>query len=78
MAKRSWRELPPKTRRLIVAAGIVQVTLIGIAHADISRRPAEEIRGPKRLWRLISLVNFVGPLTYFVAGRRRPGELAAR
>lgn len=70
MAKRRWSELSPKTRGVILVLGTVQVLLIGIAHADISRRAPEEIRGPKRLWRLATLVSFVGPIAYFVAGRR--------
>lgn len=77
-SKRSWKELSPKARALIIAAATLQIALISVAHADISRRPAEEIRGPKRMWRLISLINFVGPLTYFAAGRRPTEELAGR
>lgn len=77
-SKRSWKDLSPKMRALIIVAATVQIGLISVAHADISRRPAEQIRGPKRMWRLISLVNFVGPLTYFAAGRRPAGDVAGR
>lgn len=71
MAKRRWSELSSRTRGVIVVMGAVQLLLIGIAHADLTRRAPEEIRGPKRMWRLLTLVNFVGPIAYFVAGRRR-------
>lgn len=70
MAKRKWSELSPKARKLIIVGGIAQVALISIAHADISRRTPEQVRGPKRMWRLLTLINFAGPIAYFVAGRR--------
>ena len=38
---------------------------------DIKRRPAEEIRGPKAMWRAAMAVNLIGPVSYFVVGRRR-------
>ncbi|NLT93418.1 MAG: hypothetical protein GXY02_09875, partial [Actinobacteria bacterium] len=38
---------------------------------DIKRRPAEGIRGPKWMWRAAAFVSFVGPLSYFICGRRR-------
>lgn len=50
---------------------MVQLGLLITALLDIYRRPAEEIRGRKLLWALISFVNFVGPIAYFLVGRRR-------
>lgn len=70
MAKRKWKDLSPKTRKLLVAAGIAQVVLLSIAHGDLTRRSQDEVRGPKRAWRLITLIDFVGPIAYFIAGRR--------
>jgi len=52
-------------------SGTVQVALLIAALADIWRRPEEEIRGDKRLWAAVSFVNFIGPISYFVFGRRR-------
>ncbi|WP_308491558.1 hypothetical protein [Microbacterium terrisoli] len=69
MAKPRWNELSPGLRAVIVIAGVVQIGLIGAAHADLSRRADAQVRGPKRMWRLISLINYVGPIAYFVAGR---------
>lgn len=48
----------------------VQVSLFLTALTDIYRRPAEEIRGNKWLWVAASFVNFVGPISYFLFGRR--------
>ncbi|MDQ3864148.1 MAG: PLD nuclease N-terminal domain-containing protein [Actinomycetota bacterium] len=71
MANRRWSELSSGQRRAIVLSGVVQMTLLIAALVDIRRRPQEEIRGSKRLWTAAAFVNFVGPLSYFVFGRRR-------
>lgn len=71
MAKKRWKDLPPWARTVILAAASVQVSLLAAAQADISRRSADEINGSKLGWRLISLINFIGPILYFVRGRAR-------
>ena len=71
MANKQWSELSSGQRRSIVLSGVVQVTLLIAALVDIRRRPQEEIRGDKRLWTAAAFVNFVGPLSYFLFGRRR-------
>ena len=48
----------------------VQLGLLIAAERDIQRRPAALIRGPKTRWRLLCLINFLGPLSYFTFGRR--------
>ena len=49
------------------------MALLAAALADIYRRPAEEIRGSKRLWSLVAFANFmgIGPIAYFLFGRKR-------
>lgn len=69
--KQSWSDIPPTRRKLIVAAGVVQFSLLVAAQVDIRRRPADEVRGSKAMWRALSFVNFFGPLAYFTFGRRR-------
>lgn len=71
MANRKWSELSTGHRRGIVFFGVVQVALLVAALVDIRRRPQEEIRGNRRVWALVSFVNFVGPIAYFAFGRRR-------
>ena len=71
MAKKEWSDLSTGQKRGIVLSGIVQITLLAAALADIYRRPKAKIRGNKLLWTLASFVNFVGPLSYFLFGRRR-------
>jgi hypothetical protein len=66
-----WGDLSSTQRKAVVLSGIVQLGLLAAALADIYRRPAREIRGPKRLWAAVAFVNFVGPISYFLFGRRR-------
>lgn len=70
--KKNWKNMPTAARIAILAAGATQLALTGVAHADISHRPAEQIRGSKLAWRLISLISFVGPVLYFRRGRVSP------
>jgi hypothetical protein len=70
MASKKWSELSARQRRRIVAGAVVQVALQSAALVDLSRRPAEEVNGPKAAWVAASFVNFVGPIAYFVFGRR--------
>jgi hypothetical protein len=48
---------------------IIQLGLMIAALVDLIRR--EHTRGPKWLWVLVILVmNYIGPIIYFVAGRK--------
>ncbi len=55
----------------IALSGVVQLGLLAAALVDIYRRPVEEIRGGKRLWTLAAFINYAGPISYFLFGRRR-------
>jgi Phospholipase_D-nuclease N-terminal len=70
--RKRWSDLSPVQQRATVSAGIVQVALCIAALADIRRRPAEEIKGRKAVWAVVSIcLNTVGPLAYFIFGRKR-------
>jgi hypothetical protein len=74
VTRKRWSDLSPRTRRLIVIVGAYEALLKLAALVDLARRPASEVRGPKRRWAIaIALINSLGlvPLSYFVAGRRR-------
>lgn len=71
MAKKRWSDLSARQRASVVMTGAAQVGLLAAALTDIYRRPAEEVRGNKWLWVAASFVNFVGPISYFLLGRRR-------
>jgi hypothetical protein len=70
VANKRWSELSTGQRRGIVFSGVVQVALLIAALVDIWRRSEEEIRGDKRLWTAAAFVNFIGPVSYFLFGRR--------
>jgi hypothetical protein len=73
--KKTWKEMSPAARASFVAIGIAQVSLMIAAQRDISKRPAEQINGPKAAWRMAAMINFIGPMGYFVLGRKRPGAV---
>ena len=65
-----WNDLSDRQKTALRLGGVVQVALLIAALTDIRRRPAEQIRGKKRLWIAVAFVNFVGPIAYFVFGRK--------
>ena len=80
-AKRKWRDLEPRTRRLLVLAASIEGALKIAALIDLARRPADRVRGSKARWAVaVSLINSLGavPIAYFVWGRRKPERLPER
>ncbi len=69
--KRKWSELSSRERVVIVLLAVLQIGLLAAAQRDLARREADEVNGPKRLWRLLCLINFAGPIAYFAVGRKR-------
>ena len=70
VTKKKWGDFSPRSRRWIVATALVEVVLLAAALVDLKRRPAEQIRGSKRMWTGLVFVNIVGPIAYFTLGRR--------
>ena len=68
--KLTWTDLTPGRKIATILAGSVQVALAAAAWADLAKRPASEVNGPKGLWAAVIAVNWIGPLAYFVRGRR--------
>lgn len=73
--KKQWKDLSTMTRMRIIVMGIVQIALLVAALWDIRRRPAEAINGSKKMWYGLAFVNFVGPIAYFLFGRKRGAQL---
>lgn len=71
MPNKKWDDLSARQKWAILLSIAVQLGLLAAALADIYRRPAGEIRGGKRLWTAAAFVNYVGPISYFLFGRRR-------
>jgi hypothetical protein len=54
---------------LLIPVVLIELALLVTALVDLIRR--EQTRGPKWAWALvIVLINFIGPIIYFVAGRK--------
>jgi hypothetical protein len=68
--KQRWSDLTPRQRQAIVAAGVVQNSLLAAALFDLRRRTPRQVNGDKRLWVAASFVSFAGPIAYFAFGRR--------
>ncbi|MDO5576632.1 MAG: PLDc N-terminal domain-containing protein [Fibrobacter sp.] len=66
-----WDSMDGKEKKAVVLLTIVQFALLIAAMIDIWRCPKDKIKGGKNRWRLISLFNFLGPITYFCFGKRR-------
>ena len=69
--ERSWAE-----QLGIVALTFGAASLVAGAERDLQRRPREQVRGSKTLWRLLCL-NAIGAAVYFCWGRRPTSLLAS-
>ena len=73
-----WSDLSSRRQTGMLIGGFIQLALAATAWADLARRPADQVNGPKGLWAVLIAVNFVGPLSYFVFGRTRSVQAVAR
>jgi hypothetical protein len=48
-----------------------EVVAAGLAWRDLGRRPSEQVRGPKKFWRLFVSLNPGNSVIYWLVGRRR-------
>jgi hypothetical protein len=74
MPRRRWSDLSERTRRLLITAAVADGALRAAALIDITRRPASQIRGQKRVWAaVVAIISSAGilPISYFIFGRRR-------
>jgi hypothetical protein len=69
MERKRWQDLTPQQRAGTIVMTVLQLALLAAAQIDISRRPEEQIRGTKSMWRMISFINYFGPIAYFLFGR---------
>jgi hypothetical protein len=70
---RRWSSLSRNQRRLLLVGAALEGALKAAALADLRRRPAAQVRGPKWVWALaLVVVGSAGvlPVAYFRLGRR--------
>jgi hypothetical protein len=69
--RRKWNDLSTGQKRVTILGGVLQMTLLVAALRDLRRRTPDELNGSKRLWTAAAFVNFVGPISYFLFGRKK-------
>jgi hypothetical protein len=57
-------------RIALVFLVLAEVGLAVLTWRDLRHRPADEIRGSKRLWRVISTINPGNSVAYWLVGRK--------
>ena len=68
--KKNWNDLSQQEKSTVAVMGSIQIALAAFAWSDLARRPPSQVNGPKPLWAAIIAINFVGPIAYFVKGRK--------
>jgi hypothetical protein len=53
---------------LLIPVLVIELALLIAAFIDIIRR--EQTRGPKWIWLIVILFNLIGPIVYFLFGRK--------
>ena len=76
--KKRWSDLSERNRRIITVVAIVEAALKAAMLMDLKRRPADQVKGSKKVWALSTIVNSAGiiPLAYFAFGRKRAPKAA--
>jgi hypothetical protein len=64
---RSVRKPP---REVVIAVVAVETVSAVLAYRDLAHRTAEQVRGPKRLWRIVMALNPGNSIAYWIFGRR--------
>ncbi|MEJ2558101.1 MAG: PLD nuclease N-terminal domain-containing protein [Anaerolineae bacterium] len=71
MRQKRWSDLTSTQRIGIVLLGILQLLLLSASLWDLRQRSADEINGSKQVWTAVVFINFIGPIAYFLFGRKR-------
>ena len=58
-----------------MAQGIINLLLLVWAVRDLRHRPDSEINGNKKVWMLVAFATPIGPIVYFLFGRKRRTSL---
>ncbi len=70
-----WPDFSPAKKARVTARGIVQgvanLLLIMWAVRDLRQRPDSELNGQKKFWWMAAFAPPIGPIAYFIFGRKR-------
>jgi len=58
--------------RLLTVLLVAQAVIGTLTVRDVERRPADEVRGPKTVWKVWGGTNMLGAALYWLLGRKRP------
>ena len=73
-SKKKWSDLTPQQRAGVLGLVALQAALAAFAQRDLGSRSADELRGPKLLWRFATLNTF-GAIAYLTIGPGAPPHL---
>jgi hypothetical protein len=68
-----WQSMRMAQRKLvkpIIAVLVAHTAITALTWRDLQHRPAEQVRGSKKLWRVASAANTIGSIAYLVIGRK--------
>ena len=68
------RKPPPL---VLAALGLAHIGVTAWTWRDIRNRPADQIRGSKRFWQVVSAANMGNAAVYWLIARRRCGPADA-
>ncbi len=71
MKQKRWSDLTSAQRIGVMLLGTLQLLLLFASLWDIRQRSADEVNGSKQVWTAAVFVNFIGPIAYFLFGRKR-------
>jgi hypothetical protein len=70
--RKKWKDLSTCKKVTVVVLGVVQMLLLVAALIDLRKRSPQEITGgDKRIWSAVVFINYIGPIAYFLFGRKR-------
>jgi hypothetical protein len=78
MRQKRWTDLSMGQKTAVVMFLMVDLALLLTAVWDLRHRSAEELRGDRRLWSGLVLIDIFGPIAYFTIGRKSFGETLSR
>ena len=68
--KKKWSDMTTGEKVGVIVMASIQLALATSAWKDLAKRPASQVNGSKAVWGLVIAINYVGPIAYFVKGRK--------